>query len=252
MGKVGSTTVYESLKRVYPNDLVHHVHFLSWPGIEEAKSYFLTLENPEIPEHIERSQKLRRAIDNNPESPWKVITLVRDPIARDISDFFENVDKYWPELLNERGNLRRDDALAFIRDKFLEYDENTNYTCTWFDKELKRAFGIDVYGYPFDYESGYITLSRGRVDVLVMRLEDLNECFDIALEDFLDLNSIELVRANVGRKKRHAEAYRDIRARLRLPRSVCERIYASKYARHFYSDMKEELIERWSTATVEY
>jgi hypothetical protein len=248
MGKVGSSTVYRSLANVKLSGPIYHVHFLSQEGIDNAERYFLSLQTPQVPEHIERSRQLRKRLDRGKDTQWKIITLVREPAARDISDLFQNVDSYWPELLDEEGKVRTNEALEFLQGRFLEYDETTNYTCTWFDRELKEVFNIDVYGTPFDHDRGYTIIPGQGAEVLILRLEDLGCSFGRAMSDFLGLDpGLEILSANVGEEKRHSAAYAYMLENITIPRAVCERIYASRYARHFYTEsMRRDLVQRWS------
>lgn len=187
-------------------------------------------------------------MDRHPDIPWKIITLVREPIAREISDVFQVIDRYHPGLLNQDGTINRQAAVAFLKKRFLAFDESCNYTSTWFDKEIKQVFGIDVYEHPFNHEEGFAVIQHKNCDLLILRLENLDSCFNRAIAAFLGLSyPVGLIPANVGRSKQYADAYQFVLKNLRLPQAVCARIYSAKYARHFYTDaMLEDFTQRWS------
>jgi len=248
MGKVGSTTVCESLKNADLPNPVYHVHFLSHDGIKNAEEYFLGLQKGISPPHIKRSKMLRKKIDKKKGVQWKIITLVREPIGREISDFFQVVDRYYPDLIDENGDVNKSSAIEFLQERLANYDESTNYTSTWFDKELKQAFNIDVYAYPFNHEDSFTIIRKENINVLILRLEDLHSSFNNALSQFLDLEApVRMVTSNVGRDKSYSEAYRYVLKNIAVPESVCAKIYSSKYTKHFYDENSiNEFIHKWS------
>ncbi|MFC2029459.1 putative capsular polysaccharide synthesis family protein [Chloroflexota bacterium] len=248
MGKVGSTTVYKSLKSAGLDCPVYHVHFLSHSGLKQAEEYFRSLEEPRLPAHIRRGKALRRRIDSNSREEWKVITLVREPIGREISDFFENVDRYHPQLIDRDGRVRVTQAIDLLQTTLRDFDESTNYTCTWFDRELRRVFGVDVYAHPFPQADGFAMMSHDTCQALVLRVEDLDLTLESAVPRFLGTDlPIKMVRSNVGQQKKHSVAYRHAVDNLALPLSVCEGIYSSRYASHFYGRaMRDQFIRKWA------
>ncbi|MHA2427317.1 MAG: putative capsular polysaccharide synthesis family protein [Candidatus Hermodarchaeia archaeon] len=248
MGKVGSATVYETLLRANLSHPIYHIHFLSNRGIRNAEEFFLNLTNPINPGHLRLSKILRQILDKNSGTGWKVITLVREPIARDISDFFQTLDRYHPELM-ENGEIKTNEIIELLVNAFSDYEPDADYANTWFDKELKNVFCVDVYAYGFDLEKGYsIIRDRGNAEVLILRVEDLNMNLENALVRFLDLNNpISIIKSNVGSEKKYAEAYGNVLKDIRIPKAVCRKIYSAKYAQHFYSKrMLDKFTQRWS------
>ena len=84
--KVGSSTVYFNLKERLPFIEILHVHFLSERWLTEFKSSGKWLNN------IKTATKVKNLLSKNSNSRIKIITLVRDPIARDISAVFQSWD----------------------------------------------------------------------------------------------------------------------------------------------------------------
>jgi hypothetical protein len=248
MGKVGSATVHETLVHANLSQPVYHVHFLSYDGIKNAEEFFRNLRNPINPGHLRRSKVLRQIIDRNGRKKWKVITLVREPIGRDISDFFQTLDRYHPELV-ENGEIKTSEVSELLVKNFSSYDPNADYTSTWLDKELKNVFGVDVYAQRFDVERGYsIIRDRGKADVLILRLEDLNANLEKSLVEFLDVsNPIKMMKSNIGIDKKYSVAYRDVLEEIRISEACCRKIYSSRYAQQFYDEkMLSEFTKRWS------
>lgn len=248
MGKVGSATVRETLIKAKLPNPIYHIHFLSHDGIKNAENYFLSLKTPLKSNHLKRSKMLRKIIEANSNIQWKIITLVREPIARDISDLFQTIDRYFPDLV-ENGKVKTNEAMDLLLKRFANYDQDINYTCTWFAEELNTVFNIDVFAYPFNKHKGYTILSEGgNCEILILRLEDLSTNLEKALSEFLNLrHPLNMLKSNVGDEKQYADAYRNILENFRIPKAVCEKIYSTKYATHFYSDtMRCELTMKWS------
>ncbi len=250
MGKVGSKTILTSLENANLPYSIYHVHFLSQAGMQFAQDYF-DQHHVQTPRHLLLSRHLSQRIarqDSN--TVWKVITGTREPIQRHISDFFENVEYYWPELITADGWVDADKALLMILDQFHEFSEQTDYACTWFSREIEPVFGIDVYTVPYDFEQGYQIIHQGNVNLLIIRLEDLNRSFSRAMKEFLHLeHEIPMLKTNIASEKKFHQAYQYVVQNIRLPRPVCETIYASRYAQHFYSaEERQRFITRWSEA----
>jgi len=248
MGKVGSKTVQRSLENAKIPDPIYHVHHLSDNGIRSAEEYLRKLGSKTLSD-LEYSKVLnRKTVREKATVQWRIITLVREPIQREISDFFENVEWYWPELVGEFGKLDERRAVEFLQKQFGEFNELTDYASTWFDRELKSLFEIDVYKFPFNHQEGFTIIRDRNVEVLVLRLEDLDRSFQSAIMKFLRVDSpIPILKSNVGGEKKFSEQYRYVLENIRIPRSVCSMIYSTKYARHFYSeDMRNEFIRKWT------
>ncbi|MEQ9823985.1 MAG: putative capsular polysaccharide synthesis family protein [Puniceicoccaceae bacterium] len=92
MGKVGSSSIYESLRRLYNNKNVYHVHYLNPKYISRIVEKRTRL-GLSIPGHIQTSQLVRELIRSESEN-LKFISLVRDPFSRNLSAFFENIDNF--------------------------------------------------------------------------------------------------------------------------------------------------------------
>lgn len=98
----GSSTVLESLKNSGLDKYLFHVHVLTPKWIKRVEETYKNVSRVNgkvvIDGHLIASFYLRRCLDRNSEEKWKVISLVRDPVARNISIFFEALDRYFPEL----------------------------------------------------------------------------------------------------------------------------------------------------------
>ncbi|MBW2020574.1 MAG: hypothetical protein JRI58_11090 [Deltaproteobacteria bacterium] len=248
MGKVGSITVYRSLKAAKIRNPIIHCHFLSRENIRNVEQYFLSLPSQEVPDHIEKCKRVSHYIHRNMKKHrWKVVTLVRDPVAREISDLFQNLKVVVPDLRVSKTTANIELATNTLLNTLKNFDESKDYACTWFDLELKDVFKIDVYDHPFDKQKGYQIYQGTNADTLLIRLEDLSKCLKAAMADFLNIPDVALIRSNVGANKAYKQLYAKVESSIRIPRDSLDKIYSSKYARTFYSE--EEICRfkrRWS------
>lgn len=247
MGKVGSSTIVASLKALPPTWSVHHVHTLTAEGIatreaiyhkltqERASSYFPRAR------HLLSSYYLRSKLPTPtttavlPNQRWKVITLVREPISRNISEFFQVIDYKLPNFVARynAGALTIDETVQTFMAGF-DHDD----TLHWFDQEIKPVLGIDVFAEPFPKARGYQIYQGPFADLLLLKLEQMDECAGAAFGEFLGLENFTLVKTNVGEEKAYAAAYNEFKQRLALSPAYLQRMVGSHYVQHFYSDVE--------------
>jgi hypothetical protein len=189
---------------------------------------------------------LRKWIDRrSSKRKLRVITLVREPVARDVSLFFfhgtriaEFVDHYNKDLI----------AVPEIVDAFLDMSSETGqYLLTWFDSEMKPVFGIDVFDEDFPKSRGYKIYEGKHAQLLLLKLEKLNDCARDAFEEFLGVKDISLVKANVGDNQEYGSLYRAFKEECVLPQAYLDEMYQSAYAQHFYSEEEiGQFIAKWN------
>lgn len=243
MGKVGSTTVYSSLNKQLLFTPVFHVHSLCDDTLKKyAKAYQAVGEIPGQIKYLRHGDFLRKKLDRSVAIKWKIITMVREPIIRDISIFFQQRDRNFPH------GVDASEIIDILQKHFASFQESTDYACNWFDREIKSNFNIDIYDFSFDKQKGYHIIKEKDKEILIIRLEDLNNCFQLALREFLVLDKpIELLSKNIAKDKQYKNQYLEVVNKIKIPKSICELIYSSKYVKHFYSDATiDDFINRWT------
>lgn len=112
---------------------------------------------------------------------------------------------------------------------------------------MKPVFKIDVFPSEFPKLQGYKIFHSEFADLLLLRLENLNECASAAFKDFLNIDNFKLTSANVSQTKAYYPAYKKFLETVVLPSSYIEKMYASKYVNHFYTrDEINNFIRKWS------
>lgn len=220
MGKVGSTSVYKSLleKGYEKNNNCLHVHELFNLDSRMEDEYIAT---------------------NRRKEPWKIITLTREVVARNISDFFQNcTNETGGWFYGSREEVKNAPIKSLIRHFYHRPVWKHNWAINWFDSQLKRYFDVDVYNSPFDFSKNYVI----NKNVLIIRSEYLDDC-SLAIKDFLELDDFELSSKNVGEKKWYGEIYHNFLDRIKgnVREDFIDSLYYSKYMQHFYT--KDEIHE---------
>lgn len=260
MGKVGSASVPHSLESLDLDVPIHHVHVLTdFDSREEHARRTRPNPTPTLDE-IGRGRVVRELIDDAEYERLSVITMVRDPIARNVSAFFQNLLEHIPDALERRtaGTLDVDDCIESFFAEYIHDDPSSGtsgvasaWPLTWFDDELRAVFGIDVYCKPFPRELGYCFYDRRGVRVLLIRLEDLDACVGPAMRAFLGIRRFKLLPSNRGEAGEYADIYRSFLDRVRLPDRYIETMYGSRFATHFYTPAElAGFARRWRKAPV--
>lgn len=224
MGKVGTLTVCNSLsnigyKHVHPHSLrytkpgIHFIKVQLAPSkkvfyfiktiLKRFKVFFLKLLKPEI----------------------LIITGIRDPFSRNISAFFEQVHYI--------GGIRDSDSPMQVEELF-------NKTCDfqaplhWFDREILKVTGIDVFEFPFDKEKGVMIIERGKYRMLVYRLDKLSGLEDV-FSRFIGDEKFEIITTNASTDGDYASQLKVLKKTYKYPPEIVTEFTTSKYMMHFYS-----------------
>lgn len=250
MAKVGSRSVLFSLELAYrrhglSNVPIHHVHNLANLDAHDRRAQ--RRGNLEEIQVVQEYRRLREEFEHDPSRHWNVVSLVRDPVARNVGAFFHKLDRYVPAW-----KQRWDDGVLPMQEVvelFIGASELHQTANNWFDVEFKSVLGIDVYAEPFQKEAGCQVYSNPpRVDLLLIRLEDLNRVAVPAIQGFFGFRDFKLYNTNVGDEKDYAEVYRAFKS-TPLPSSYVESVYGTRFAHHFYSDAELQAFTRKWTGT---
>jgi hypothetical protein len=235
MGKVGSTTLEHSLP-----DAIHvhafysnnHICPVRQKGLAKfGLGYFIARVEQEFYSYL-----LRRAFKGRIKT--KIITLVRQPQARNLSMFFHDLDAYLFAAHTNCLNTRRSPLLTRYQKKDMlldvfdcEFDHN--YALNWFDNEFLPMTGVDVYSHAFDAGKGYGLIAEKGIEVLCLRTDKLSENVDV-LSAFIG-KEVELFSANKADDKWYGEVYQEfVKAYSPSPARTLK-MKESKLVKHFFS-----------------
>jgi len=265
MGKVGSMTVCRTLAgEASVVGSVVHIHLTV--DIDRIRREQVRAGLLPVPQHLHISKRLLPIL---PGHHVRIITAVRDPIARHISAFFQDpnlrhrrIDRsglrlYQGRLLGLptemnllRSRITVDDAVRTLVAE-LESAEALKYNFGWFDSEVRQTFGVDVFAAPFDRQAGYTVIRTENTDVFVAQCEKLSALIPTAMTSFLNLaEPLKEVRSHVRHEVTGGSVYDSVVSAVELSRETCERIYSHRFVRHFYDDETiDEWIQKWTSST---
>ena len=234
-GKVGSSSVYYTLKIDLHDYSIFHIHFLSKEGIKKAKHSHLSSDRKSLPLHLIVSELLSKKLKSY-NGKIKIITILREPISRTISSFFQNIDFYKDAI--EDSKLVINESISL---KILEKEIKGSVTSinNWLNSEIEENFNIYIYNKKFPKEK-YMIFKNQKVDLLLLKMEDLNDVFTNATADFFNIEEgIVLENFNVGKKKYYSKQYQKLKNRIHIDENILKKIKSSKYYIHFYAKNDE-------------
>jgi glycosyltransferase involved in cell wall biosynthesis len=233
MGKVGSKSVYESLKALgYDN--VYHIHRF------QAERQAEIVTNQGRVKHIRDAQFLQTIIFERRQLAL-FICLVREPISRNFSAFWNNYRDFVPDFSGTYQSTEKNIQLYLKK-----YPHHV--PLAWFDEELNRSLDIDIYAHPFPIQQGYQRIATDYGDLLIIKSELEDDGKAQVIGDFLGIERFGLIQANVASDKAYSDAYTDFKTQITLPDTYLDEMLHSKYARHFYNDKeRHDIRRRWSS-----
>jgi hypothetical protein len=240
IGKVGSSSVYDSLRKNKKFGLpVFHIHSLEPSRILEQKEYYKNSERGSVPFHLIQSSILSELLSNYSGKIY-VISLIREPLNRELSSLFQDSFNF-----TSSSNLIDSDMDSVIENKLqallksLPEDE-------WFSNELEKVFGFDIYKMPFDIDKGYQIENKNNITLAFIRLESLRSIFPQAMKELFGRDyNLTLVDSNIGDDKFYNDAYKEIRTRINFSKSEIDYLLKTNFMQKFYKDQKDAIRKRW-------
>ena len=248
MGKVGSKSVLAGLEARVTGRPVCHTHFLSRDRANQTekdrRKFFRTARHRYLTRQWLNQFLLRTYENHENDHTWKLITLTREPISRNISAFFENLFVVPSENDGEfeissdyykiEPTIVTVDDISTLTELFVNRARHDS-PLRFFDREIKDIFGIDVLDSGFPIEKGYEIYSAGRVELLVLKLEKLKDIAGTAFLEFLDINDFCPISRNIGAEKVYAPLYDAFTKHVVIDSSYADKLLDSDYMRTFYS-----------------
>lgn len=242
-GKVGSSSVYRTLNKKLNKNYIFHIHYLSKEGIENSNISHLKSDRKSLPLHLLISKILyKKLMKFNGE--LSIITLIREPISREISGFFQNIDFHKNDLEGKNLFINEYETLKKIN-KILP---NSHKSITnWINTELLNNFEIDIYSSNYPKQIGFKIFKKEHFNLLLLRTEDLDSSFKSSTKEFFKLEKgIELENYNVGNDKYYSKTYKQLKNKIKINNDALHSIIKSQYVQHFYRDYTDEIMKKYS------
>lgn len=214
MGQVGSTSISTSLKNY--TSQVYDIHFLD-------ETY--------LPKNMHKGHCVDGyfVFKNWLGEPLKIISMVRNPIAVNVSGFFQNLDTYYPHLSQEEILQL---SIEELINKFWTLD--LNYPLHWFDREFNKCLNFDIYSQPFSM-LGWQTYLHESYHILIMQAELMDSQKQEVIRMFTGISNLQLENQNMSSQKWYSHRFKEFKEKLVLPKDYLDKMLNSKLTRHFYS-----------------
>lgn len=237
MAKVGSSSVYYSIKQSSKIP-VFHIHGLNEE--EELEGIDTCLKSGVYPGRRSPVFLINEEIIAK-ENPFRVISLFRNPIERNISAFFDVFELrvgVAPEKY--QGTMEELEALYH---KHMQH----SYVLEWFDKHFYDGTGVDIYATPFDVEAQFKKYRSNGMDILIMDSAIEDNVKERLISEFCEIEDFKLINKNITGQRKSSSLYADFKRQVRFSEQYLSRLLDSKYAVHFFSvKERERLFNRWS------
>jgi hypothetical protein len=237
MAKVGSSAVVHALVR--SRLPVFHVHRIHPANIERVRARRRELgwrDYPRVARHEQMARQIRERVLAT-RKPARFITLVKDPIARNLSSYFEHLDAIWGvDDAHEKVPLQ--DLCDGFATRY-PHEEPLN----WFDHEVLPVLGIDVYTQPFPAE-GHVVLRSPLYELLVVKSEIPDETKRDAIANFLGGRVAAIGRANRTEATAKGKVYKEFMRRVELSAAHVEEMLGARYTAHFYDPAEREALRQ--------
>lgn len=222
MGKVVSKSIHLSLKKFIDKNKysLFHTHTLNYLYQDPVVQLLYN--------HIIRLRK-----------PTKFISLVRDPIARNVSSFFEMKNIFFKG--RDINTIATKELINVFFDKF-----HHKYPLIWFDIELLQVTGVDIFEHQFNKENGTLAITQKEFEILILKTELNNNEKELVIKDFLSLNEFKLNNHNVTEEKKVSRQYLSFIDEIKFSEQFLKKIYSSAYMKYFYTqDEINNFYQKW-------
>ena len=110
--------------------------------------------------------------------------------------------------------------------------EHIIYLDDWLEKELVDELGIDLNQIKFNEENYYL-FKKENLDFLILKLEHLNDNFELAMNDLFN-EKIKMINTNLSEEKSYNEQYNRIKEKIKISNEIFEVTSNSRYFKLFY------------------
>lgn len=223
MGKVGSTSIYTSLKNY--TSQVYDIHFLDEEYLQKNIHKGHCLDGYFV-------------LKNWLGKPLKIISMVRNPIDVHVSSFFQNLDIYYPHLTQEQILQLSNEELI---NKF--FTLNPSFPIHWFEIEFNKCLNFDIYSQAFSL-LGWQTYLHQSYHILIMQAELMDSQKQDVIRMFTGISNFQLENQNISSQKWYSHRLKEFKERLVLPEDYLDKMLNSRFTKHFYSSSQIEAFYR--------
>ena len=193
--------------------------------------------------HRAKEQFFARRFLRNFDGPVRVLSMARDPIAFNISNFTYFGRAYWLRTCWRSARWIPGPELGRL---FMERFPHES-SSVWWSRDFAPTIGFDPLSSAFDAERGWTRRTSGRFDSLVMRADLDDGAKASAVRDWLGLESLpQIGRVNENDAQAPPELAARLRAFVRTQPAYVDRMLALPASRHLWTDAQRDALRaRW-------
>lgn len=233
MGKVGTLTICNSLESIGIKHVHPHSMRFTRPGVHFLSNVRLTPLQRVFYAYKTFTKRLKVFVWLSLSKEITIVSGVRDPYSRSISAFLE-----------QAHYLDLDITQMTFEQLYEVYKKHYNLrgTLEWFDKEINKVFGIDIYNHEFDFNKGFQVVKSGKYRIFTYRIDFLNS-LENELRTFIRNPKYKTLTTN---KTTLDENYEKLKANIRFSKEEIKYVSESKYMHHFYTKSEiNKLGKKW-------
>ncbi len=234
MGKVGSLSIYYLIKN-HLKIPVFHIHSLDEA---EQKMYDKQcFEKGILPGSRSTIPMINRLILKR-NRPFRIITLVRNPVERNISAFFEAFEFY--------VGVKAENYIGTIENLVQIYHKKMahQYPIDWFENYFFKQTGINIYDFSYSKQQKFLTITSSNIDILLLDTELLDAEKEKQIEKFLGLKNLKIDRKNVRENTSAADLYKKFKKNILLEKFYLDSLLNTNYFNHFFDKNEMQKTER--------
>lgn len=233
IGKVGSSTIYYSLKEFLNNKNIVHIHTI-----------YNTLEsNNDKDKQVIKGRKVFNLLKENKNLDFKIITAVREPIQRFLSDIFQNIESRYKHFLDDNNCVKHEEVKTFVKNTISKHDPIQ----TWFNNEFLPSMDFTPLVEDLDKTKPYFYFKKDNKEIVLYKLEELNH-FQKDIFKLLFNEDIPVSIKNETKDKSYYADYKIIAKELKFDKEFLFKFYNENSVTRFFYSQEEinKFIDKWS------
>ncbi|MBA43100.1 MAG: hypothetical protein CMF62_03710 [Magnetococcales bacterium] len=212
-GKVGSSTItHNGIGQYYPIPRLYYYHYIIQTHSHDVAKDIL-----------------------NKYSNVLVINIVRLPIDKNLSNFWECINRHCPYY--------KEKDITYLNNLYNSLSYSVQYTDKWMEKFFETT-DIDISNFKFDIDNKFTTFKKNNNTFLFFRFEDWDFIKENTLPKF---NIVIKNNYNEGKNKHYKEKYAKHKEIYKVSEKEESLIRDSKIMKLFYTQNEiDEHINKWS------
>lgn len=186
-------------------------------------------------------EEIKKVVQSRKEK-IKIITLFRDPVARNLSSVFEAFKTLWVDTVDETSKFSH---IHDLINYWLQEKIYSNSIIRWFDEQLYGVFELDILEYQFDKQSGFCYIENEWAECLILRTDKIDDN-QAVLQQFCGMPELTLTRHNTASEKWYNELYKSFISSYKPDTKTIDMLYNNPVMDWFFTAEEiEELRNKW-------